>query len=358
MSTDAATDTAIDSGRVDAFVQRFVGDLATAMHLPTVLIGDRLGLYEAMADGAPVTAEELADRTGTDERYLTEWLSAQAAAGYLDYDGSAFRLPREHAMFFVDGAAPVFVPGAYQVAAAAMKAEATVTDAFRTGRGVGWHEHDPELFVGTDRFFRAGYAAHLVSEWLPALDGVVADLERGVPVADVGCGQGASTVLMARAFPRSRFVGSDYHAPSIEAARQAAHRAGVGDRCTFEVASAQDFGGTGYRLVTSFDCLHDMGDPVGAARHVREALAPDGTWLLVEPAAGDRLEDNLNPVGAVFYSASTLICTPASRSQEVGRCLGAQAGPARLAEVAGEAGFTRFRRATGTPFNDIYEVRA
>ena len=351
------TDTSIDTARVDAFVQRFVGDLATAMHLSTVLVGDRLGLYEAMADGAPLTATQLAERTGTDERYVCEWLSAQAAAGIVDYDGSAFQLPPEHAMFFVEGAAPVFVPGAYQVAAAAAKAEPAVTEAFRTGRGVGWHEQDPELFVGTERFFRPGYAAHLVGEWLPALDGVVPDLERGATVADVGCGHGASTVIMATAFPRARIAGSDYHAASIEAAREAARRAGVDDRVGFEVAPADGYRGNGYRLVTTFDCLHDMGDPVGAARHIRETLTEDGTWMLVEPRAGDRLEDNLNPVGAIYYSASTLLCTPASRSQEVGRCLGAQAGAARLEQVAREAGFTRFRRAADTPFNDVYEIR-
>jgi SAM-dependent methyltransferase len=349
----------LDQDRLDAFVGRFLGDLGTAMHMPTVLVGDRLGLYRAMSDGNPVTAAELAERTGTEVRYVTEWLAAQAAAAYVDYDPatSSFRLPPEHAALLIDEGAPVFIPGAFQLAASNVKDEPLITEAFRTGEGVPWHEHHPDLFVGCERFFRPGYAAHLVGEWLPALDGMDDRLRAGATVADVGCGHGASTLIMADAYPESTFVGFDYHDASIEAARRSADEAGVGDRVRFEVASAQDFPGTGYDLVAFFDCLHDMGDPVGAARHVLSSLAPDGTAMIVEPYANDRLEDNLNAVGKIYYGASTLICTPASRAQEVGLALGAQAGEARMRDVATEAGFTRFRRAAETPVNIVYEAR-
>lgn len=347
----------IDVDRLDAFVSRFIDDLGTALHVSTVLVGDRLGLYAAMADGDAVTPAELATRTGTAERYVTEWLAGQAAAGYVCYSEGAFQLPPEHALLLLDGSAPVSIAGGFQIAAAVLKDEPAITDAFRTGRGVGWHEHHTDLFVGCERFFRTGYTAHLVDDWLPALDGVTAALERGVRVVDVGCGHGATTIIMARAFPHSNFVGYDNHEPSIEAARRAARAAGLGEQVRFATAAAQDFPGTGYRLVTFFDCLHEMGDPVGAAAHVRRALADDGTWLIVEPYAGDRLEDNLTPVGKVYYNVSTMICTPASRAQDGGLALGAQAGEARIREVVTRAGFTRFRRVAETPMNVVYEVR-
>jgi SAM-dependent methyltransferase len=357
MSTTATPP--VDQSKLDAFVGRFLGDLGTAMHLPTVLVGDRLGLYRAMADSEPVSPADLAERTGTNERYLTEWLAAQAAAGYVDYDADAgtFRLPPEHAALLIDQGAPVFIPGAFQLAASGIKDEPLITEAFRTGEGVAWHDHHPDLFVGCERFFRPGYAVHLVDEWLPALDGVEVKLRAGARVADVGCGHGASTLIMAKAFPESTFVGFDYHDASIEAARRSADSAGLGERVRFEVASARDYPGTNYDLVAFFDCLHDMGDPVGAARHVRSSLGPEGTWMIVEPYANDRLEDNLNPVGKIYYGASTLICTPASRAQDVGLALGAQAGQERMRNVATEGGFTRFRRAAETPVNIVYEAR-
>ncbi len=355
----SATARSIDQAKLDEFMGRFVGDLGAAMSAALVVIGDRLGLYRAMADGTPVSAEELAERTGTDPRYVREWLSNQAAGGYVSYDpaGEAFFLTPEQSLALAQEGSPAFVPGAFQVATALTKDEEKIADAFVGRHGVGWHEHHHDLFAGTERFFRPGYAANLVSGWIPALDGVEAKLRSGVRVADVGCGHGASTILMAQAFPGSRFVGFDYHEPSISRARRAAIEAGLDDRVSFEVASAKQYPGGGYDLVAMFDCLHDMGDPVGAAAHVLETLAPDGTWLIVEPYAGDRLEDNLGPVGRVFYGASTLVCTPASRDQEVGLALGAQAGEARLREVVTAGGFTRFRRATETPFNLVLEAR-
>jgi SAM-dependent methyltransferase len=349
---------AIDESRLNAFMGNFVHDLGAVMHAATIVVGDRLGLYKALADG-PMTPEQLAARTETDARYLREWLSAQAASGYVEYDAASgrFSLSEEQAFALTVEGGPAFVPGAFQIAVAQFKAIPKMVAAFRTGLGVGWHEHDAALFHGTERFFRPGYAAHLVSEWIPALDGVEARLRAGASVADMGCGHGASTLIMARAYPASRFVGFDYHAPSIAHAAEAAQREGLADRVRFEVAAARDFPGRGYDLVAMFDCLHDMGDPVGAAAHVRETLAPDGAWLIVEPFANDALQDNLNPVGRIFYSASTFICTPASRSQEVGLCLGAQAGEARIRQVVADGGFARFRRATETPFNLIYEAR-
>jgi SAM-dependent methyltransferase len=312
-----------------------------------------------MGDSEPVTAAQLAERTGTTERYVREWLCAQAAGGYLEYDPAdgTFRLPPEQAMALADEDSPAFIPGAFQLVASMVKDEAHIAERFRTGDGFGWHEHHHDLFAGTERFFRPGYLANLVPAWLPALDGVIEKLEAGARVADIGCGHGASTVILAEAFPNSTFAGSDYHEESIAAAREAAERAGVADRATFEVAGAAEFGGGPFDLVCVFDALHDMGDPVGAARHVLGQLAPDGTWMVVEPAAGDRLEDNLNPVGRVYYSASTLLCTPNSLSQDVGLALGAQAGPARLEAVMREAGFTRVRVAATTPFNIVLEVR-
>jgi len=343
---------------IEEFVHKALGDVAGALTASLVVIGDKLGLYKALAK-CPATTTELALRTGTTERYVREWLNAQAAAGYVTYDRTSkqYTLPPAHAACLTDEESPACVLGAFQGMTAAMKANRKVSEGFRSGCGVGWHEHDPDLFVGVERFFRPGYNAHLVSEWIPALDGVQAKLERGARVADVGCGFGASTIILAKAFPKSEFVGFDYHGVSIERARERARAAGVGDRVRFEVATAKAFPGKDYDVVACFDCLHDMGDPVGAARHVRESLAPDGTWLLVEPFANDQVEDNLNPVGRLFYSVSTLVCTPASLAQEVGTALGAQAGEGRLRNVLEQAGFTRIRRATETPFNLVLEAR-
>jgi SAM-dependent methyltransferase len=349
---------AIDEAKLNAFMGSFVNDLGAVMHAATIVVGDQLGLYKKLAE-KPAQVEELAERTETDPRYLREWLSAQAASGYVRYDPASqtFSLSEEQAFALAQEGSPAFIPGAFQIAVAQFKAIPKMAAAMRTGLGVGWHEHDPSLFHGTERFFRPGYAANLVSQWIPALEGVQARLEAGARVADVGCGHGASTIIMAQAFPASNFVGFDYHAPSIEVARASAANAGVADRVHFEVAAAKNFPGQEYDLVAVFDCLHDMGDPIGAAAHVKQSLKADGTWLIVEPFANDRLEDNLNPVGRIFYSASTFICTPTSRAQEVGACLGAQAGQARIGRVVAEGGFTRFRRATQTPFNLIYEAR-
>jgi len=356
MSTTAQT---IDEAKLNEFMGRFVGDLGAALSAALVVIGDRLGLYRAMADGQPVTPEKLAGRTGTDPRYVREWLSNQAAGGYVSYEagGQRFFLTPEQSLALAQEGSPAFVPGAFQLATSLIKDEEKIAHAFQSGRGVGWHEHHHDLFTGTERFFRPGYAANLVTSWIPALDGVHAKLEAGALVADVGCGHGASTMLMAQAYPSSEFVGFDYHQASIEHARTAATQAGLDGRVSFEVAPAKEYPGDGYELVTMFDCLHDMGDPIGAAAHVLGTLNTDGTWMIVEPYAGDRLEDNLNPVGRVFYGASTLVCTPASRAQEVGLALGAQAGEARLREVISDGGFTRFRRATETPFNIVLEAR-
>jgi SAM-dependent methyltransferase len=321
-------------------------------------IGDRLGLYKAMAGAGPMTSSTLAARTGTAERYVREWLGNQAAGGYVAYnpvDGT-FELPPEQAMVVADEDSPVFLGGAFESIASCYTDHHIFVDAFRTGAGVGWQEHDGRLFSGVLRLFRPGYAAHLVSEWLPALDGVAEKLRAGASVADIGCGLGASTIIMAKAFKRSTFLGIDIHEPSIVAARKAAVEAGVGQRTRFDIASAKELPGIGYDLVCLFDCLHDLGDPVGAARRIRQTLAPDGTLLLVEPLAGDRLQDNLNPVGRTFYGLSTVICTPASLAQEVGLGLGAQAGEHQLGSVLREAGFSHLRRATETPFNLILEA--
>ncbi|MBA3655336.1 MAG: methyltransferase domain-containing protein [Actinobacteria bacterium] len=350
---------AIDEDRLNEFVGRFANDLGAVFHAATILVGDRLGLYAAMADGEPVRPSDLAARTGCDERYLTEWLSAQAASGYAEYDAEneTFRLTEEQAFALTSPDNPLFAPGGMQVAASTIADVELIADAIRTGGGVDWGEHNHNLFPGTNRFFRPNYIGNLVDSWLPALDGVVAELETGALVADIGCGYGSSTILMAEAFPQSTFVGSDPHGPSVDAARAAAKDASVADRCRFEVASATSFSGEGYDLVTSFDCLHDMGDPIAAADYVRSRLSDQGTWLIVEPFAQDRLEDNLNPVGRIFYSASTLICIPCSRSQEVGMAMGAQAGEARTRSVVEKGGFTRFRRVAETPFNAVYEAR-
>ena len=351
--------TQIDEGKLEAFVGQVVGDMAASVAGLLTHLGDRLGLYKTMAAGGPMTSTELAARTGTAERYVREWLAAQTAGGYVSYDGATqrFSLPAEHAMVLADEDSPVFLAGGFENVAATYSDHDTLEHAFRTGDGVGWHQHDHRLFTGTERFFRPGYRANLVDAWLPALDGVVDKLDAGASVADVGCGHGASTLVMAQAYPNSHFIGFDYHAASVEAARKAAADAGVADRVTFQVASAKEFPGSNFDLICYFDCLHDMGDPVGAATHARRAVAADGTVLLVEPFAGDALEDNLNVVGRAFYSFSTVVCTPASLSQEVGLGLGAQAGQARLRAVFEEAGFSRFRRATETPFNLVLEAK-
>lgn len=349
---------ALDMDKLNAFIGKFVTDLGAAVHTGMVVIGERLGLYKALATG-PMTPAELAAATKTDERYLREWLSSQAAGGYITYDEKTgkFSLTTEQAFALAKEDSPAYLPGAFELALGSLAAVPRIADSFRTGAGMGWHEHDDGVFHGCEKFFRPGYAANLVTSWIPSLTDVMKKLEAGARVADVGCGKGASTILMAKAFPNSRFFGFDYHDKSIEAARETARREGVADRTVFEVAKAKEFPGQGYDFVAVFDCLHDMGDPVGAARHVRQSLAGDGTWMIVEPFANNDLKDNLNPVGRVYYSFSTLLCTPCSRSQEVGLCLGAQAGEARIRDVVTQAGFTRFRRATETPFNIVYEAR-
>jgi SAM-dependent methyltransferase len=349
---------AVDMDKLNAFLGQFVGDLGAAVHTGMVVIGEKLGLYKALAAG-PVTSAELAAKTKTDERYLREWLASQAAGGYVSYDEKTnkFSLTEEQAFALANEDSPAYIPGAFQLALGSLAAVPRIADSFLSGAGMGWHEHDDGVFHGCEKFFRPGYAANLVTSWIPALHDVKQKLEAGGRVADVGCGKGASTILLAKAFPKSQFFGFDYHDKSIEGARETAKQDGVADRVTFQVAKAKEFPGKDYDFVTVFDCLHDMGDPVGAAAHVRESLSKDGTWMIVEPFASDELKDNLNPVGRVYYSFSTLLCTPCSRSQEVGLCLGAQSGEARIRQVISSAGFTRFRRATETPFNIVYEAR-
>jgi len=350
---------AINMDKLNAFMGQVVGELGATVNAGLIVLGDRLGLYKAMAESGPITSAELAEKTGTAERYVREWLNAQAAGGFVEYtpETQRYLLPPEQAMALANEESPAFVCGAFELATASLKSESQIESAFRSGAGFGWHQHDLGVSTGCERFFRPGYNANLVSSWLPALEGVEAKLGVGAQVADVGCGLGASTRLMAQAYPRSRFTGFDYHPESIELARQKAKDAGLQDRATFEVAKAAAFPGSGYDLIAMFDCLHDMGDPVGAARHVRQALAADGTWLIVEPIAGDRVEQNLNPVGRAYYAFSTFLCTPNSLSQDVGLALGAQAGEARIKDVATAGGFTRFRRVAETPFNAVYEVR-
>ena len=347
----------VDQGKLEAFMGQAVNDLGAAMSAALVLIGDRLGLYKELAV-EPATPEDLARRTGTAERYVREWLANQAAGGYVTYDAASGRyaLPPEQRMALAEEGSPVFLPGAFQLLSAMWRAEPKIEESFKTGGGVPWTEQDEALFEGTERFFKPGYAAHLVSEWIPALDGVEAQLREGALVADVGCGHGASTVIMAQAYPRSHFRGFDFHPASIETAQRRAREAGVADRAHFEQAAATEFPGQSYDLVAHFDCLHDLPDPVGAARRVRQALRPDGTWLIVEPYAGDHVENNLNPVGRVYYAASTMVCVPNSLAFH-GSALGAQAGEGPIREVAREAGFSRFRRAAQTPFNLVYEAR-
>jgi 2-polyprenyl-3-methyl-5-hydroxy-6-metoxy-1,4-benzoquinol methylase len=348
----------INEAKLNEFLQKIVGDAATAASAALVLLGDRLGLYKTLAEAGPLTSQQLAERTGTRERYVREWLSAQAASGYVNYDPAtaAFAMTPEQAALLANPDHPFFLASVFYSIASLFKDESIVSDAFRSGRGVGWHEHSDCLFCGTERFFGRVYQNFLIDVWIPSLDGIKEKLERGATVADVGCGHGVSTLLMARAFPRSTFVGFDYHESSIRRAREMAAESGL-QNVEFRVSDARQFPGTGYGLVTFFDCLHDMGDPVGAARHVRQALAADGAWMIVEPLAGDRLEDNLHPVGRLFYSFSTLVCTPASLSQDVGLGLGAQAGDARLREVVTAGGLTRFRRVSATPTHVVLEAR-
>jgi 2-polyprenyl-3-methyl-5-hydroxy-6-metoxy-1,4-benzoquinol methylase len=348
---------AADANKLQELVAKMLGDVGAAMSGALVIVGDKLNLYATLAESGPVSSDDLAKKTSTAPRYVREWCAAQAASGYIEYDakGDRYSMTPEQAALFADPNSPTFFPGMFDIAAAMMRDEPKISEAFKTGKGVGWHEHDACLFHGTERFFRPGYAANLISSWLPALPGVIEKLERGAEVADVGCGRGASTLLMAKAYPKSRFVGFDYHQPSIDHAREHAREAGLRN-LSFERSLSKEFPGT-YDLVAFFDCLHDMGDPVGAAAHVLKSLKPEGTWMIVEPFAGDQIADNLNPIGRVFYSASTMICVPASLSQEVGLALGTQAGEARLIDVIKKGGFTRVRTATATPFNRVIDAR-
>ncbi len=350
---------AVDEAKLHEFLGKAIGDFGGAASAALVVIGDKLGLYKAMADQGPMTPAELAKRTGTSERYVREWLANQAAGGYVAYDAGTgtFTLQEEQAMCLADENSPTFLPGGFQVLLASHKSLPHIIEAFRTGGGFPWTQHDAELFEGTERFFRPGYAANLISSWIPSLDGVEAKLRSGGRVADVGCGLGASTIIMAKAFPNSEFVGYDYHPRSVELARQRAKDAGVADRVKFDIATAAEYPGNGYDLVAFFDSLHDMGDPPGIARHVRQTLGGDGTWMIVEPAAGEKIEDNLNPIGRVYYAASTLVCVPNARSQK-GDGLGAQAAESRLREaIVDEGGFRQFRRASETPFNRVFEAK-
>jgi SAM-dependent methyltransferase len=348
----------MDEATMMEFVGQAVGDVGAVLNGSMVVIGDKLGLYRAMSGAGPITPTELADRTGTVERYVREWLSAQAARGYVSYDGTGrFSLPDEHAEPLTDETSAACVIGAFEIALGSVYATDTIIERFRSGEGYSWGAHDDHVLGGCERFFRPGYLNHLASSWIPALDGVGAKLAAGARVADVGCGHGASTLLLAETYPASDVVGFDAHAGSIEAARKRAAGAGKTDQVTFDVASATTFAGT-YDLVCFFDCLHDMGDPAGACAHVREHLAPDGTLMVIEPFAADDLADNLNPVGAAYYGFSTLLCTPSSLSQDVGAALGAQAGEGRLRKIVTSAGFTTFRRVAETPFNIVLEAKA
>ena len=349
---------ALDMAKLHEFLGRFVTDLGATVAAGNVVIGHRLGLYQALASG-PARADELAERTETSPRYIAEWLHGQAAGGYVEHDAATgtYSMTEEQAFALTNPDGAVYAPGAFVLALGALHAVPCITEAFRTGSGMGWHEHHEDVFIGCEQFFRPGYIANLISSWIPALDGVQDKLRAGAKVADIGCGLGASTILLAQEYPNSRVTGSDYHDRSIELARKRAADAGVADRASFEVASASSFSGSGYDLAATFDCLHDMGDPLAAARHVRQALKPDGTWLIVEPYAADDTAGNMNPVGRVYYGASTLLCVPNALSQPGGYALGAQAGEAAIRQVVTDAGFTRFRRAAETPFNLVYEVR-
>ncbi|MBR1187650.1 methyltransferase domain-containing protein [Bradyrhizobium sp. AUGA SZCCT0240] len=352
--------TRIDEGKLNAFVGQMLGDLGGASSVAMVRMGDALGLYKALHTNGPMTSDELAGTAKVDPRYLREWLSNQASSNYLSYDPASakFALPPEQAMVFAIPDSPVYLMGGFDLMAAMLENQPKVQAAFKSGGGVAWGDQAGCMFCAVARFFRPGYHNNIVSTWLPALGGdVMKKLEAGANVADVGCGHGWSTVLMAKAFPKSRFVGYDFHPGSIADAKAHAETHGTSANTRFEVGLAKDYPGTDYDLVTCFDCLHDMGDPAGAAAHIRQSLKDDGTWMICEPIAGDRLEQNLNPVGRLYYAASTMICVPTSLSQEVGTALGAQAGEARLREVILKGGFKSVRRATETPFNMILEAR-
>ncbi len=359
MSATSEAPQTLDTGKLNRVMERALWDAGATFHAGLALIGDRLGLYKAMSKAGPLTSGELAERTGTKERYVREWLRANAAGGYVDYlpEEDRYELTPEQALILADEDSPYFVVGAFQSGVGTLKSVRNIEEVFRNGGGFGWHQHDHDLFHGTERLFRPGYVNHLAQSWLPALDGVVPKLEAGAEVADIGCGHGASTVVMALAYPNSRFTGFDFHEPSIREARKRAESAGVSDRVRFEIGKAQELEGGTYDLATTFDALHDMGDPVGAARHVSGILKPEGAWMIVEPFASDRVVDNLTPIGRIMYSASTMICTPCSLNQEVGLGLGAQAGEAKIREVVTAGGFRKFRRATETPFNLVFEAR-
>jgi SAM-dependent methyltransferase len=351
----------LNEDKLHALVGKMLGDLGGAFSVPTVRLGFRLGLFDALAEGGPATASQLAARAGgLTERYVREWALAQAANGYVDYDPASetFSLSPEQAMVFAAKDSPVYLAGAFEIVAAMIEGEPKVEHSFRTGAGVRWGDSAGCLFCATGAFFRPGYTNNIVQNWLPALDGVEAKLKAGAKVADIGCGVGFSTLLMAAAFPNSRFVGFDFHEPSVEEARRHADAHGLSDRVRFEATSVKDIAEADFDLVTAFDCLHDMGDPRGCARHMRRILKDDGAWMIVEPIAGDRPVDNLNPVGRLYYNASTMICVPTSLDQEVGEALGAQAGEARISDIIREGGFTRVRRATEGPFNMVLEARA
>ncbi|HEY1781803.1 MAG TPA: class I SAM-dependent methyltransferase [Roseiarcus sp.] len=349
----------VDEAKLHAFIDKILGDIGGAFSVPLVRMGDKLGLYKALNEQGPMTSTELAAKTNVAERYTREWLSQQAASGYLEYDPASgrFTLPPEQAMALAEPDSPVYMQAAFDMVAVMLENQPKVEAAFRSGKGVGWGDQAPCLFCTTGRFFRTGYHTNLVASWLPALDGVTAKLERGATVADVGCGHGFSTIFMAKAFPKSTFVGYDFHPASVEQARAHAEQHGAAANTKFEVATASDFPGKDLDLVTFFDCLHDMGDPVGAARHVFKTLKPDGSWMIVEPQAGDRLEDNLNPVGRMYYAGSTMVCIPTSLDQPVGAALGAQAGFAKLKSAITQGGFGKVRKATETPFNMVLEAR-
>jgi 2-polyprenyl-3-methyl-5-hydroxy-6-metoxy-1,4-benzoquinol methylase len=353
----AAEAPSIDEAQLNALLGRAITDFGATSLAPLVLIGDRLGLYRALSTYGALTSNELAQRTGTRERYIREWLNANAASGYVEYlpQSGKYRLTPEQAMLFADEDSPAFIVGGFEIALSAGRIVDRLTEAFKSGAGIGWHEHDHGVFSGCGRFFRAGYLGNLLQAWIPSLDGMQAKLEAGIRVADIGCGHGHSTMILAKAFPKSRFVGFDYHDESVRAATERARAAGL-TNVAFQVGSGADYPGT-YDFVVVFDALHDMGDPAGCSRHVMSTLAPGGTWMIVEPYAGDRVEENLNPVGRAYYAASTLMCTPCSLAQEGGMALGAQAGEARMRAVVTGAGFKTFRRAMQSPVNLVYEVR-
>jgi SAM-dependent methyltransferase len=350
----------VDTNKLNSLVGKMLGDLGGAFSVPTVRIGFRLGLFDTLGREGPLTAAELAAKTGCAERYVREWALAQAANGYVDYDAAAnrFALSPEQAMIFTVKDSPVYLQGAFDLVAAMIEGEPKVERAFREGGGVGWGDIAGCLFCATGAFFRPGYVNNIVQSWLPAIAGAVPRLEAGARVADVGCGVGFSTLLMAEAYPNSSFVGYDFHAPSIDAANAHAKTHGLGERVRFETAPAKEIAGRDFDLVTMFDCLHDMGDPRGCAAHMRELLKPDGAWMIVEPIAADTPGENVaSPVSRLYYNASTMICVPTSLAQEVGEGLGAQAGEKKLTEVLTGAGFTRVRRATEGPFNMVLEAR-